>query len=544
MKVNHRNARGYTGILIISTALVRMILASVTGLGTGESYYYRGAKVLNLSYFDQPPLFLWLSGASIRLFGESTFALRLPTILLFAGTTWLLFIITKRFFNARAGFYAAVVLNMSAVFTVSVGMWFQPDSPLMFFWLLTTYCIVQVLFPVKKIVDNKRFRNTSYAYIWWGLIGLSMGLTTLSKYHIVFLLAGVFLFALFNKEQRHWIWHPGPYIALVLNFAVALPVFIWNADNNWVSFVFQASRAGKNETTLHVDWLLRSIGGQAMWLLPWVWIPLIVQLFRLGKALKFNETNAFFFWTSVLPIVFFTLVTLWSDLQFHFHWQAPGYLMLMMPLGAAVDRSLQETGKYRGLTKRWLYSSSVFTLISFSLLMGHMVTGFWSVGGPKDFAAKFGEKKDPTIDGCDYDAIRDLFEEKGWMQDENIFVASPKWWIAGKTDWALRGKKEVVVLHYDPRNYAFLVDPKNSLGKDAVIIGDITHEAIVNNEMKPFFDQIVPLDPIWVERAGKKEYELQVFYAKNFRVPTDTLRDYNYIPVYRQLLDKPPFMTE
>src|ERR1700761_3822454 len=95
-KITEANARYYTLVLIVVTFFVRLLIAAYTGLGNGESYYFRGAVHLDLSYFDQPPLFFWLGGLSIRIFGLNNFGIRFPSVLLFAGTTWLLFLITKK----------------------------------------------------------------------------------------------------------------------------------------------------------------------------------------------------------------------------------------------------------------------------------------------------------------------------------------------------------------------------------------------------------------------------------------------------------------
>src|SRR5471030_3537690 len=108
-KLTESNAAKFTVILIIVTFLLRCLIAAYTGLGIGESYYFRGALHLDLSYFDQPPLFFWLGGLSIKIFGLNNFGIRFPSVLLFAGTTWLLFLITKKLFNARAGYWAAVI---------------------------------------------------------------------------------------------------------------------------------------------------------------------------------------------------------------------------------------------------------------------------------------------------------------------------------------------------------------------------------------------------------------------------------------------------
>ena len=537
-KLTDGNAASFTGILILITFIARCFIAAYTGLNIGESYYFRGALHLDLSYFDQPPLFFWLAAISIKLFGLTNFGIRFPAVLLFAGTTWLLYLITKKIFTAKAGFWAAVVMNLSAIFTVSVGCWYQPDAPLMFFWLLSTWFIIQLM--VGPGTENSEaIRNSRKTWLLWIAVGISMGLATLSKYHVLFLFAGVFMFIATSKNQRHWLRHAGPYMAILMTIIMATPIIWWNYQNNWASFVFQGSRAGvKGETfKLHVDWFLRSIGGQAAVLLPWIWLPTIRQLFISYKLRTPAPAYRFIFWMAILPIVFFTMVTLWADLQFHFHWQAPGYMMLFIVLGFAIDRSLSTEGKTKRLTRRWLNFSIYFTIITIGVLTLHMTTGFWTAYGPKWVVHKFhGDNVDPTIQLVDYTDINTRFEKEGWLQNPYIFAASTRWWLSGKIDWALKGKKDILVFNPDPRNLAFFVDPRTLIGKDAIIIGD-QHKSYIDADARPFFDSIVQLPALKIMRNGP-EYTLQVYYCKNFHLPANKRMD---LPLYRQLIGLPPF---
>ena len=535
-KLAESNAAAWTLSLIIITFILRLLIAAYTGLGIGESYYFRGALHTELSYFDQPPLFFWLSGITIKIFGLTNLGLRFPAVLLFAGTSWLLFLITKRFFNARAGFWAVLMMNLSAVFTIAIACWFQPDAPLMFFWLASTYVMVQIMFDKK----NERTAHTFRVYLLWLLTGIFMGLATLSKYHVLFLFIGVFVFVSANKSQRHWLRHPGPYLAIAIAFIIALPVLLWNAQHNWVSFVFQGSRAGADEKFhLHFKWFLRSIGGQALWLLPWVWFPLVRELFKAYRMRIKSQVYSFNFWIAILPIVFFTVVTLWSNLQYHFHWQAPGYMMLFMPLGYAIDRKLNgSNARAARNTRRWLRFSFFFTVITIGVLCLHMVTGFWQWYGPKWIVkTAHGDNVDPTIQGVDYADIKGRFEQEGWLHNSRIFTGAPRWWLTGKVDWALRGAKPVICFSNDPRNLAFLVNPNMLLGKDAVIIGQ-EEQASVNTDVKPFFDEVKQLPDIAVMRHGRDELHLQVYYCRNFHLPAKPRND---LPLYHQLTGRPPF---
>ena len=537
-KLNEANAAFYTLALILITFIIRIFLAAYTGLGIGEAYYFRGAVHLEWSYFDQPPLFFWLSGLTIKIFGLTNLGLRFPAVVLFTGTTWLLFVITRKLFTASAGFWAALMMNLSALFTVSVACWFQPDAPLMFFWLASAYFLVQLMFRHEG-EDLKTIRHSRRTWFLWIMTGICLGFATLSKYHVLFIFAGAFMFIGTNKDQRHWLWHPGPYLAVLITLIIASPVLWWNYNNNWASFVFQGSRAGTgSEFQLHIDWFLRSILGQSLVILPWIWIPTIRELFKSYKLRLTSKAYSFSFWLSILPIVFFTIVTLWANLQYHFHWQAPGYMMLFIPLGFAIEKKLNGDHKAGRGTRRWLRFSVCFTVITIGVLSIHMVTGFWQSYGPKWVVNKFhGDNVDPTIQGIDYDDIMTRFEKEGWLQNEKIFAGSTRWWLTGKEDWALKGKKEVICFSNDPRNLAFLVDPKTLIGDDAIIIVQ-DNQLSVDADVKPFFDSIKQLPDIEIVRHGIVELHLQAYYCTNFH---QSAKPRNDMPLYRQLNGLPPF---
>lgn len=532
-KITEGNAASYTILLIVVTFIIRALIAAYTGLGIGEAYYFRGALHLDLSYFDQPPLFFWLGGLSIKLLGLTNFGLRFPSVLLFAGTSWLLFLVTKKLFNAPSAFWAVLVMNLCAVFTVPIACWFQPDAPLMFFWLISVYFIVEVLSITNE--GNAKL-STGRVYFLWLMVGICMGLATLSKYHVIFLFAGTFIFISANKNQRRWLTHPGPYIAMLITLIIAFPVLWWNYNNNWVSFAFQGARAGSSGG-IHPDWLLRSIGGQCLWLLPWFWFPLVRELIWSYKLRNQSQSYSFLFWTAILPLVFFTVVTLWSDLQYHFHWQAPGYLMLFMPLGYAIDKHLNDPAKQRG-TRRWLIFSACFTVITIGVLTLHEVTGFWQDYGPKWVVHYFGgDTVDPTIQGVDYDDVRTRFDKEGWMNNKNIFAGTTRWWLNGKIDWALKGQKDIVCFNSDPRNIAFLINPNTLIGKDAVVIDQYSQKS-VDTDVKPFFDSVKQVPDIIIYRHGRDELHLHAYYCTHFHVPAKPIE---YLPLYHQLTGRPPF---
>ena len=106
-----------------------------------------------------------------------------------------------------------------------------------------------------------------------------------------------------------------------------------------------------------------------------------------------------------------------------------------------------------------------------------------------------------------------------------------------KIDWALKGEKDVICFSFDPRNTAFLSDPKTLLGKDAVIIAQ-ENEASVDADVKPYFDSVKQLPDIEIIRHGRVELHLQVYYCTKFH---QSAQQRNDMPLYRQLNGLPPF---
>ena len=530
--INSTNAKQFTLAIILITFIFRFLIAKYTGLGIGESYYFGGARILELSYYDQPPLFMWLSGILMRIFGETNLVLRLPALFMFSGTSWLLFKTTEKIFDRISGFYAVLLISFSGVFFLS-GVWFQPDAPLMFFWMAYVYALTQIIF-----IGNTNIKsNKNKIYLWWIISGILLGFTILSKYHAIFLIIGLFLFLINSKQSKHWLKHPGLYLSILVSFIVSLPVLIWNLEHHFASFLFQGGRAFSNDgLKIHFDWFFRSILGQSLWITPWIWLPLIFQLKKSFNLRNVNPAYGFCFWLALTPIVFFTVVTLWADLQYHFHWQAPGYMMLYIPLGKMASDCIIKNAKWQKIISRWLISSVIVTSSILILLAVHMQTGFWTWYGPKWLANKASHiNYDQTMEGYDYNDLMTTFQKNGWINNPNIFVGTIHWWMSGKVDWALKGKKDVVCFDSDARNYMYFSDPNQLVGKDAIIINRDKNQ--FPTQVLPFCDTLTRLPDVAIIRSGIDEVHLELYKCTNFHQSSTPMPD---LPVYLSLENKLP----
>ena len=159
--VFERSPATATLVIILAFLAFRLALSLSVGLGVDESYSLANARDLSLSYFDHPPLHLWIAHVSEELFGAAPLA-RLPFLLMFAGTTWMMFRFTERLFSSPAGVWAALAVNLSGFFTVAAGEWILPDGPLLLCLSGAGMCFARILKPLDG--DGTSLRN-------WAMFG-------------------------------------------------------------------------------------------------------------------------------------------------------------------------------------------------------------------------------------------------------------------------------------------------------------------------------------------------------------------------------------
>jgi hypothetical protein len=484
-------------VVIVVGIIARLVLAVVLGLGVDESYEVVMSRALSLGYFDHPPLSFWIPGMLARLAGsENRLLLRLPFILLFAGTTILMYRLTARTYGDRAGLVAALLLNVSPVFSLSTGGWILPDGPLDFAILATTLCLTHAI-----LEDTDSWR-------WWIAAGGCAGVALLSKYHGAFLLLGTLLFLATRGESRAWLRRPEPYVAAVLAIALASPALIWNARHDFASVRFQAGRAASHG--LHLDSLARNIGGQMGYLLPWLWLPLVVQLVRGVRLGPRDAPRWLLTCLAIGPIALFTLVSLGGNPGLP-HWPAPGYLLLFPLVGAAVAGYEAKGSREERITRRLLLSATVAFFVLVVIAASDVATGWMTRLAPSLF-----RRGDPSLEAVDWRELKTELSARGELLPNDIIVTTH--WIDGaKAGYALGPDHAVLCLGDDPRGFRFAYPPAAYAGRDALLLvrtGRDSKPIDIVSRYSRFFRSIEPLDMVAIRRAGQVEFGVAVFRGR------------------------------
>lgn len=314
------NYKKYLFYLIAISTLVRLALAAAYPLTNDEAYYYIYAKNPAWSHFDHPGMVGWIIQLfTFNLLLNAEWAIRLAAIFATSFNTWLIFKIGNYIGNPKAGWYSALLYNLSFYGFIIAGTLILPDAPQSMFWFLALLFVVKAFFVENEL--KKQNINFVTAFIF---IGLGM----LSKYSTVFLWAGIFGFILFN--DRKWLKRSGFYFANIIALASLLPIIIWNYQHDFISFTFHSNRIELSKMPICWQCFFTELGGEILYTNPLVWILIVVSLvliFR-KKYLKKNIALKLFLWSGLPVIITFLAISLFrSTLP---HWSGLGYMSLII----------------------------------------------------------------------------------------------------------------------------------------------------------------------------------------------------------------------
>lgn len=474
-------------IVAVATAL-KLAVSPLVGLGTNEAYAIASGRLMSLSYFDHPPLHFWLAHFCEAIFGDNN-AARIPFILLSAGTSWMMFALTRRLFGERAGVWATLALNLSVFFNLISGNWILPDGPLNFFLLATAF----VLAPTAqgRTLDVKG----------WLAAGLLAGLAALSKYHALLFLLGYLAFLLLDRDRRRMLLTPGPWLAAALALAVFSPVLIWNASNHWASLRFQGGRAVPHHLGFGLFFSLLS--AQIAVLLPGALVPLIMGTRRAISSRTSEER--FLSWLGLPIVVLFTFIPLIAD-NGMMHWAMPGWLMLM-PLAG---KFLNERARTEMWPARFMISTAAML---FAVTVGaglEYQSGWLGMEFPRLF-----KRGDPTADNANWSALMPaLYAQSGANRN---FILTLTWRDAAKIDQAVGGKDRVIVASNDPRNFAVDLRPDDFKGRNGWIVLRTPLPLQSENAVRDCFAHSIHADNVVVARNERPDARLIVFRGNDFR---------------------------
>lgn len=215
-----------------------------------EAQYWTYGEALDFSYYSKPPLSAWLIRLTTELFGQNEFGLRAVIPLLHAWIGWLLYATGRRMFDARTGFWAALVYTAVPGVVISSNI-MSTDPVMMAGWALALYCLVRAL------LDEGTERD---ALKWWALCGAAVGAGMMGKYTGVAFYATGLGYALFSREGA--LNMRGAVAAVAGTLVILFPNLVWNALNSFATITHVGENAAVGDNPFLPGDLAEFIGAQ------------------------------------------------------------------------------------------------------------------------------------------------------------------------------------------------------------------------------------------------------------------------------------------
>jgi len=293
--------------------LIRFVWAYWVPLGNDEAYYWDWSRNLMLSYYDHPPMVSWIGKLGTLLLGDFSYHSRVFVPVLHFFTSILLFLITQNLHQKELSTPQVIVMflmiQLAPIFSWG-GVFILPDIGLVFWVVLSIYIALRIL------------RSKQQSIMMFVLWGLSAGMALNSKYHALVMLPPLFVYVCLHSyrrfSKRYFV------LAFLTAMVVSLPVWIWNIQNDWVSFSFQTAHGFKG---MNVDFPrgFRLLLAQFLLVSPFVFFYSFIVNAR-GSRLEYSSLLK---WMVVPLWVLLSVLAFFKEVLPH--WVLPCYV-LCLPL--------------------------------------------------------------------------------------------------------------------------------------------------------------------------------------------------------------------
>jgi hypothetical protein len=215
-------------LLVIAAAVTLLHLATNGryGFHRDELQFLSDARHLDWGFVAYPPLTPFLERIGLGIFGLSLVGLRLFSVFAQATAIVVTGLMAWELGGGRLAQGTAALAVALSPLPLFQGTEFQYSSFDYLWWVLVAYFTIRML---KS--ENPR---------WWLAIGAVLGIGLLTKYSIVFFIAGILGGLAFTRARRfflsRWFW-----AGLALALAIFLPNFLWLARHQFISYHFLQS---------------------------------------------------------------------------------------------------------------------------------------------------------------------------------------------------------------------------------------------------------------------------------------------------------------
>lgn len=320
---------------LLALSLARLVLHLLSngqyGFHRDELAVLDDSQALAWGYVAYPPLTPFLAHLSMSLFGDSLAAFRAPSALAQALATLLAGLVARELGGGRMAQLLAAIALCCVPFSMLAGSMLQYTSPDYLWWVLAAWIVLKLVNDTGDPSGSRR---------WWLALGLAIGLGMMTRYTMLFCVAGIVAGMLATPLRRHLL-SPWPWLGAALSLLVFAPNAWWQWQHGFVYLDFVEAIHARDVRIGRTDGFL---AGQLLVGAG----PLLVPLWLAGLGwLAFAKAAArwrILAWMYVVPLLLFALA------QARDYYLAPAYPMLLAAGVVALERWLATRG---GTVRRW-----------------------------------------------------------------------------------------------------------------------------------------------------------------------------------------------
>ncbi len=297
-------------LLLCGLLFIRLVVLFTApwGLHGDEAQYWAWSQDLAYGYFSKPPMIAWVIFATTSVFGQAEWAVRLAAPFLHLGTSIMIFLAARRFFDANVGLWAAATYAlMPAVWLSSFIM--STDATLLLCWAVALHAWA-------CLRDGGG----------WGRVvqlGLALGLGLLSKYAMAFMVPVLVIAVLFDPTSRRALLGVKGFAVAGIAAALLAPNLMWNAANDFATISHTAENANLGRDLFNPEEVIQFWGDQFG---VFGFLPFPILLIALVSAVRgqLPKPVRWLAALAVLPLLAITLEALLS--RANANWAVTAYV--------------------------------------------------------------------------------------------------------------------------------------------------------------------------------------------------------------------------
>jgi Dolichyl-phosphate-mannose-protein mannosyltransferase len=206
--------------IAFAVALIHVVTNNRYGFHRDEFQFLSDARHLDWGFVAYPPVTPFLERVGLQLFGVSMVGLRMFSVIAQAVAIVVTGWMTRELGGGRLAQMTAALVVATSGLPVFEGTEFQYSSFDYLWWVLIAYFVIRLL-----KTENPR---------WWVPIGVFVGIGLMTKYTILFFIAGILSGLVLTPARRYlgsiWFW-----IGVAVALIIFAPNLVWQMRHGFIS---------------------------------------------------------------------------------------------------------------------------------------------------------------------------------------------------------------------------------------------------------------------------------------------------------------------